>query len=144
MHSPSLELRGLRRSFGELVAVGGLSVSVSAGRLFGFVGRNGSGKTTTMRMTCGLLAADGGAGTWRGAPIDARVRERIGCMPEERGVYPKMRVEDQLEYFAVLHGAGARARRARLRVGGGVLRALGRAVSLGLLACGWASRLGAS
>ena len=94
-----------RRSFGDLVAVDGLSFSVSAGRLFGFVGRNGAGKTTTMRIICGLLAADGGDVTWRDAPIDASVRERIGYMPEERGLYPKMRVGDQLEYFAVLHGA---------------------------------------
>ena len=105
MRGPSLELRGVKRSFGDLVAVDGLSFSVVAGHLFGFVGRNGAGKTTTMRIICGLLAADGGEVTWRDAPIDASVRERIGYMPEERGLYPKMRVGDQLEYFAVLHGA---------------------------------------
>ncbi|HSD77689.1 MAG TPA: ATP-binding cassette domain-containing protein [Solirubrobacteraceae bacterium] len=101
----SLQLSGLRRRFGDVVAVDGLSFAVPAGRLFGFVGRNGAGKTTTMRMICGLLAPDGGTVTWRGAPIDARTRERIGYMPEERGLYPKMRLGDQLEYFAVLHGA---------------------------------------
>jgi len=58
-----------------------------------------------MRIVCGLLAGDGGSVTWDGGPIDARARERIGYMPEERGLYPKMRVGDQLEYFAVLHGA---------------------------------------
>ncbi|MGZ6644725.1 MAG: ABC transporter ATP-binding protein [Solirubrobacteraceae bacterium] len=100
-----LELSGLRRSFGDVVAVDGLSFSVPAGRLFGFVGRNGAGKTTTMRIICGLLAPDGGTVTWRGAPIDMRARERIGYMPEERGLYPKMRLGDQLEYLAVLHGA---------------------------------------
>jgi ABC-2 type transport system ATP-binding protein len=102
---PCLELHGVRRSFGHLVAVDGLSFSVPAGRLFGFVGRNGAGKTTTMRIICGLLAPNGGSVTWRGAPIDAGARERIGYMPEERGLYPKMRLGDQLEYFAVLHGA---------------------------------------
>ncbi len=102
---PTLELRGLRRSFGQLVAVDDLSFSVPAGQPFGFVGRNGAGKTTTMRIVCGLLAADEGAVHWRGVPIDAAARERIGYMPEERGLYPKMRVADQLEYFAVLHGA---------------------------------------
>ena len=100
----ALELTGLRRTFGDLVALDELSFSVAPGTLFGFVGRNGAGKTTTMRIVCGLLAADSGAVTWRGAPIDVRARERIGYMPEERGLYPKMRVRDQLEYFGVLHG----------------------------------------
>ena len=105
MGDSGLVLCGLRRSFGEVVAVDGLSFSVPAGRLFGFVGRNGAGKTTTMRMVCGLLAPDRGSVSWRGAPIDGRTRERIGYMPEERGLYPKMRLGEQLEYFAVLHGA---------------------------------------
>ena len=100
----ALDLVGLRRSFGDGVALDGLSFSVPAGTLFGFVGRNGAGKTTTMRIICGLLSADAGSVTWRGQAIDARVRERIGYMPEERGLYPKMRVRDQLEYFGVLHG----------------------------------------
>ena len=92
-----------------------LSFSVAAGSMFGFVGRNGAGKTTTMRIICGLLAADGGAVTWHGAPIDGSVRERIGYMPEERGLYPKMRLGDQLEYFAVLHGASHELARAAAR-----------------------------
>src|SRR5579864_3531369 len=100
-----LELRGIRRSFGELVAVDALSFTVPPGRLFGFVGRNGAGKTTTMRIICGLLAADAGSVSWHGRRIDAKARERIGYMPEDRGLYPKMRIGDQLEYFAVLHGA---------------------------------------
>jgi ABC-2 type transport system ATP-binding protein len=83
--------------------------------MFGFVGRNGAGKTTTMRIICGLLAADGGTVSWDGGPIDANVRERIGYMPEERGLYPKMRVGDQLEYFAVLHGATHEQGRAAAR-----------------------------
>src|SRR5690349_25055969 len=91
MSGPILELDGLRRSFGDLVAVDGLSFSVPAGRLFGFIGRNGAGKTTTMRIVCGLLAADDGTVTWDGAPVNARARKRIGYMPEERGLYPKMR-----------------------------------------------------
>ena len=65
----------------------------------------GAGKTTTMRIICGLLVADAGSVLWDGRPIDARARERIGYMPEERGLYPKMRIGDKLEYFAVLHGA---------------------------------------
>ena len=100
----ALELIGLRRTFGDVVALDGLGFSVPSSTLFGFVGRNGAGKTTTMRIICGLLAADAGSVTWRGRPIDADVRQRIGYMPEERGLYPKMRVRDQLEYFGVLHG----------------------------------------
>jgi ABC-2 type transport system ATP-binding protein len=65
-----------------------------------------------MRIICGLLAPDRGSVSWRGAPIDGRARERIGYMPEERGLYPKMRLADQLEYFAVLHGASHRRGRA--------------------------------
>lgn len=100
----ALELTNLRRTFGPVTALDGLSFSVRPGKLFGFVGRNGAGKTTTMRIVCGLLAADSGTVTWRHAPIDAHARERIGYMPEERGLYPKMRARDQLEYFGVLHG----------------------------------------
>lgn len=83
--------------------------------MFGFVGRNGAGKTTTMRIICGLLAADAGSVLWDGRAIDARTRERIGYMPEERGLYPKMRIGDQLEYFAVLHGASHEQGRAAAR-----------------------------
>ncbi len=115
MGAGGLELHGLRRSFGELVAVDDLSFSVSPGRMFGFVGRNGAGKTTTMRIICGLLAADAGRVLWDGRQIDARARERIGYMPEERGLYPKMRIGDQLEYFAVLHGASHQEGRAATR-----------------------------
>jgi ABC-2 type transport system ATP-binding protein len=83
--------------------------------MFGFVGRNGAGKTTTMRIICGLLAADAGSVLWDGRPIDGLARERIGYMPEERGLYPKMRIGDQLEYFAVLHGAPHEKARAAAR-----------------------------
>ncbi len=110
-----LELIDLHRSFGPVMALDGLGFSVPAGRLFGFVGRNGAGKTTTMRIVCGLLAADSGSVTWRGRRLDAELRRRIGYMPEERGLYPKMRAGEQLEYFAVLHGwTHSQARRAAL------------------------------
>ncbi len=100
----ALQLTDLRRSFGDVVALDGLSFSVPPGTLFGFVGRNGAGKTTTMRIVCGLIAADAGSVAWHGRPVDARVRARIGYMPEERGLYPKMRTRDHLEYVGVLHG----------------------------------------
>jgi len=104
MPAAALELTDLRRTFGDVVALDGLGFSVPAGKLFGFVGRNGSGKTTTMRIISGLLAPDDGSVRWQGEPIGPRVRERIGYMPEERGLYPKMRARDQLEYLGVLHG----------------------------------------
>jgi ABC-2 type transport system ATP-binding protein len=77
--------------------------------VFGFVGSNGAGKTTTMRILLGVLLADGGSVLWDGAPIEFKTRRRIGYMPEERGLYPKMRAGDQLTYLAQLHGASPEA-----------------------------------
>ena len=99
-----LELDGLTRRFGDLVALDDLTFTVLPGRMFGFVGPNGAGKTTAMRIVLGVLDSDAGAVRWNGAPVDATVRARFGYMPEERGLYPKMRVRDQLVYFARLHG----------------------------------------
>jgi ABC-2 type transport system ATP-binding protein len=100
-----IEVERLSRRYGSVKAVDGVSFAIGRGEIVGLLGLNGAGKTTTMRIICGLLAPDGGSVSWHGAPIDARVRERIGYMPEERGLYPKMGLADQLEYFAVLHGA---------------------------------------
>ena len=106
-----LEARGLSKRFGALQAVDDLDLDVRPGELFGFVGSNGAGKTTTMRMVLGTLIPDGGEIRWNGSPIDFETRRRIGYMPEERGLYPKMRIGDQLEYLAQLHGASALASR---------------------------------
>jgi ABC-2 type transport system ATP-binding protein len=100
-----LRLEELRKSYGETVALDGVSFDVGAGQMFGFVGPNGAGKTTLMRIVLGVLEADSGRVLWQDAPIDADARRRIGYMPEERGLYPKMRVRDQLVYMAQLHGA---------------------------------------
>src|SRR5262249_53251446 len=101
------------RSYGDRVALDGVSFSVAPGQLFGFVGPNGAGKTTTMRIVLGVLEPDRGSVLWNGAPVDLATRRRVGYMPEERGLYPKMRVRAQLEYLASLHGvadaAGAAA-----------------------------------
>jgi ABC-2 type transport system ATP-binding protein len=102
-----LELHGLTRRYGEMVALDDLSFTVREGQMFGFVGPNGAGKTTTMRIVLGVLEPDRGEVRWRGRPVDAETRRRFGYMPEERGLYPKMRVRDQLEYFARLHGLPA-------------------------------------
>jgi ABC-2 type transport system ATP-binding protein len=102
-----LELDGLSKRYGRTVALDGLSFSVDEGQVFGFVGPNGSGKTTAMRIVLGVLAPDSGEVRWRGAPLDEAGRRRVGYMPEERGLYPKMRVADQLSYLAELHGIDA-------------------------------------
>ena len=109
-----LELIGLRRSFDDVVALDGVSFAVPEGAIVGFVGPNGAGKTTAMRIALGVLAPDAGEVRWRGQPVDALARRRFGYMPEERGLYPKMRVREQLVYLARLHGlpAGHAARRA--------------------------------
>ena len=99
-----LELRELARRYGDVVALDGVSFTVGEGQMFGFVGPNGAGKTTTMRIVLGVLAADRGEVLFRGAPVDFEMRRRFGYMPEERGLYPKMRVRDQLVYLARLHG----------------------------------------
>jgi ABC-2 type transport system ATP-binding protein len=95
------------------VALDDVSFVVPAGQIVGFVGPNGAGKTTAMRIALGVLTPDAGQVRWRGEPIDAGVRRRSGYMPEERGLYPKMRVLDQLVYLARLHGLGTAAARRR-------------------------------
>ncbi len=99
-----LKLIGLTRRFGDVVALDDVTFTVPEGELVGFVGRNGSGKTTTMRIVVGVLEPDAGQVIWRGAPADAVARRRFGYMPEERGLYPRMRVHEQLVYLARLHG----------------------------------------
>ncbi|MEU4800915.1 ATP-binding cassette domain-containing protein [Actinosynnema sp. NPDC023587] len=99
-----LEIDRISKRYGEVVALHDMAFEVRAGELFGFVGSNGAGKTTTMRIALGVLAADSGEVRWNGAPITLETRRRIGYMPEERGLYPKMKVLDQLVYLAELHG----------------------------------------
>lgn len=107
-----LSIDHLTRRFGDLTAVDDVSFTVPDGRMIGFVGGNGAGKTTTMRMIMGLLAPDAGEVSWRGQPLTRLVRRRIGYMPEERGLYPKQRIAEQLIYLARLKGAGLGTARA--------------------------------
>ena len=108
-----LEFDGLHKSFGDNRVLDGVGFTVAPGSMFGFCGSNGAGKTTTMRIAMGLVRADAGQVRWRGQVLDQDVRRRIGYMPEERGLYPKMRVGEQVTYFARLHGiAGSAAGRA--------------------------------
>ena len=102
--SDTLELIGLRRRYGDVVALDGLSFGVPPGQVFGFLGPNGAGKTTAMRAVFGLVALDGGEVRWCGGPIGERERRRFGYMPEERGLYPGMRIFDQLVFLGRLHG----------------------------------------
>src|SRR6478735_9414395 len=99
-----LEVRDLRRDFGEVRAVDGVSFTVPAGALTGFVGGNGAGKTTTMRMVMGVLSITAGEVLWGGRPITQADRRQLGYMPEERGLYPKQPVLDQLIYLGRLRG----------------------------------------
>lgn len=105
-----LEIARVGKRFGTRQALDDVSFTIEPGEVFGFVGSNGAGKTTTMRIVLGVLSSDAGEVRWKGRPVDADLRRRIGYMPEERGLYPKMRVGEQLRYLARLHGlAGAAA-----------------------------------
>ncbi len=99
-----LAFDGAVRRFGPVVALDRCTFAVRPGRLTGFLGPNGAGKTTAMRTVFGLVTLDAGQVLWRGAPIASAERARFGYMPEERGLYPRMRVRDQLVYLGQLCG----------------------------------------
>jgi ABC-2 type transport system ATP-binding protein len=99
-----LEIDRVSKRYGDVVALKETTFDVRAGELFGFVGSNGAGKTTTMRIALGVLAADSGEVRWNGERITLDTRRHIGYMPEERGLYPKMKVGEQLVYLARMHG----------------------------------------
>jgi len=102
----------LHKRFGTVVALDDLTFEVAPGQVFGFLGANGAGKTTTMRITLGVLEPDAGQVTWRGTESHLLPRSTWGYLPEERGLYPRMRVMEQLVFFAGLHGVpSGRARR---------------------------------
>jgi ABC-2 type transport system ATP-binding protein len=108
MDHTGLEIDHVSKRYGDVVALQDMTFNVRPGELFGFVGSNGAGKTTTMRIALGVLAADAGEVRWGGQPINLETRRQIGYMPEERGLYPRMKVAEQLVYLARLHGLGAR------------------------------------
>ncbi|GAB2776067.1 ATP-binding cassette domain-containing protein [Nocardioides salsibiostraticola] len=110
-----LSATGLTRKFGDTVVVDDVTFEVRPGRLTGFVGANGAGKTTTMRMLMGVLAPSGGEVQWNGVPITTDQRRDFGYMPEERGLYPRMTLVDQLVFLARLHGLDKTASRERAR-----------------------------
>ena len=108
-----LSVQSLTRRFGDTVALEDVSFDVAPGRVTGFVGPNGAGKTTAMRIILGVLAPTSGEVRWHGQPLTAAERRSFGYMPEARGLYPKMKVIDQLVYFARLHGVPAGEARER-------------------------------
>jgi ABC-2 type transport system ATP-binding protein len=112
---PMLRVHGLTRVYGDTTVLDHVSFGVRPGRMTGFVGANGAGKTTTMRMIVGVLAPTAGRVTWDGEDITVEQRRRIGYMPEERGLYPKMRLRDQLVFFGRLHGQSTKQADARAR-----------------------------
>jgi ABC-2 type transport system ATP-binding protein len=119
----ALVLDGLVKRFGAVTALDGISFEVPKGQVFGFLGANGAGKTTTMRIVLDILRPDAGTSTWAGVPTTDVSRETWGYLPEERGLYPRLQVLEQLVFFASLYGiprdvAAARGREwlARFRI----------------------------
>ncbi len=99
-----LQISKVNKSYGDRQVLTDVSFTVGAGRLTGFVGGNGAGKTTTMRIILGVLGADSGSVTLNDVPLTPDDRRLFGYLPEERGLYPKMRVAEQIIYLARLHG----------------------------------------
>jgi ABC-2 type transport system ATP-binding protein len=99
-----LELDRLSKRYGDVIALDDLSLTVRPGQMYGFVGTNGAGKTTAMRIVLGVLDADAGEARWQGQRLGPDVRREFGYMPEERGLYPKMRLLEQLVFLARLRG----------------------------------------
>ena len=100
----SLLIDDLHKTFGRVLALDGLTFEVPTGQIFGFLGANGAGKTTTMRIVLGVLGANSGRVVWGGMDARELPRATWGYLPEERGLYPRMVVIDQLVFFASLHG----------------------------------------
>jgi len=106
--TPTLELQSVTKAYGDFVAVDQLSMTVRSGTIFGLLGPNGAGKTTTLRMIMNIIAPDEGKVLFQGRPRSAKDLSNIGYLPEERGLYRKMTVTDQLVFLAELHGMSRR------------------------------------
>ena len=101
---PVVELAGVTKAYENKVAVNNLSLSIDAGQMFGLLGPNGAGKTSSIRMMMGITIPDSGTVTLFGKPFQRESLDRVGYLPEERGLYKKMKVLDQLVFFGQLHG----------------------------------------
>jgi len=110
---PVVELAGVTKAYEDKVAVSNLSLSIEAGQMFGLLGPNGAGKTSSIRMMMGITIPDSGSVKLFGKPFERASLNRIGYLPEERGLYKKMKVIEQLIFFGQLHGLDAAEARAR-------------------------------
>lgn len=99
-----IELTHLTKKFGNKVAVNDLNMTIEPGEVMGLIGQNGAGKTTTFRMILDFITPTNGTVLWDGAPLNAEKRQKLGFLPEERGLYQKQTIENQVLYFAELHG----------------------------------------
>jgi ABC-2 type transport system ATP-binding protein len=114
MNDHAIALQGISKTFAGHVAVSDLSLEVPRGSVFGLLGPNGAGKTTTLRMVMDILGPDAGEIEILGRPADRAARDRIGYMPEERGLYPRMVLEEQLVFMAAIKGVPRREAERRL------------------------------
>jgi ABC-2 type transport system ATP-binding protein len=110
---PVVELAGVTKAYENKVAVSNLSLSIEAGQIFGLLGPNGAGKTSSIRMMMGITMPDSGQVNLFDKPFERQSLERVGYLPEERGLYKKMKVLDQLVFFGCLHGLSAEEARQR-------------------------------
>ena len=110
---PVVELAGVTKAYDTKVAVNNLSLTIEAGQMFGLLGPNGAGKTSSIRMMMGITIPDSGKVSLFGKPFDRVTLERVGYLPEERGLYKKMKVIDQLVFFGCLHGLAVEDARKR-------------------------------
>jgi ABC-2 type transport system ATP-binding protein len=104
---PVVELAGVTKAYENKIAVSNLSISIEAGQMFGLLGPNGAGKTSSIRMMMGIILPDSGHISLFDKPFQRNSLEQVGYLPEERGLYKKMKVLDQLVFFGQLHGLGA-------------------------------------
>ena len=142
---PAIHVRGLRKEFGELVAVDGLDLDVRRGEVFGLLGPNGSGKTTTIRMLTGLMAPTGGTAEVAGVDVIAdpeQARRRIGYMSQRFGLYEDLTVAENLRFYAGLYGLRGSEGRERIAAQLAELGLVERARQLvGTLSGGWKQRV---
>ncbi|UZM97057.1 ATP-binding cassette domain-containing protein [Lysinibacillus sp. MHQ-1] len=100
----TLQLQHVTKKYKDFTAVDGLDFTIEKGEIFGLIGQNGAGKTTTFRMILDLQETTAGTITWNGQPVNAINRDVLGYLPEERGIFPTMKVEEQLYFFGELRG----------------------------------------
>lgn len=145
MSDAAIDIRALRKVFGHLVAVESLTLSVRRGEVFGLLGPNGSGKTTTIRMLCGLLEPTAGSATVAGCDVvkeSEQVRRRIGYMSQKYGLYDDLTVRENIEFYGGIYGLSGERLRARVNA---LLSDLGLDARIdqfaGTLSGGWKQRL---